>query len=43
MKDLVISIGSPYLQIGDLVPGVYWLRVTDEKNNDFGVTQLLIK
>ena len=42
-KDVVISLGSPYLLVGALVPGVYWLRVTDEKNLDFGVTQLLIK
>jgi hypothetical protein len=42
-KDLVISDGSPYLQVGALVPGVYWLRVTDENNLDLGVTQLLIK
>jgi len=40
---VVISLGSPYLLVGALVPGVYWLRVTDEKNLDFGVTQLLIK
>ena len=43
MKDLMVSVGSPYLQLGALVPGVYWLRVTDDKNLDSGVTQLLIK
>ena len=42
-KELMVSVGSPYLQVGALVPGVYWLRVTDEKNHDLGVTQLLIK
>ena len=42
-KDLLVSVGSPYIKIGSLVPGVYWLRVTDDKNRDLGVTQLLIK
>lgn len=41
-QDILIEPGSPYLQLGALVSGVYWLRVTDE-NLDSGVTQLLIK
>src|SRR5688572_3452531 len=42
-KDIVVTVGSPYIQVAALVPGVYWLRVTDEKNLDSGVTQLFIK
>ena len=42
-QDILVEPGSPYLQLGALVTGVYWLRVTDEKNLDSGVTQLLIK
>jgi len=42
-KDIVVTVGSPYIQVAALIPGVYWLRVTDEKNLDSGVTQLLIK
>ena len=42
-QDIEVAVGSPYIQLGALVPGVYWLKVTDEINNDAGVTQLLIK
>ena len=42
-KDLMVAVGSPYTHVAALVPGVYWLRVTDGSNLDYGVTQLFIK
>ena len=25
-KDIVVTVGSPYIQVATLVPGVYWLK-----------------
>jgi hypothetical protein len=42
-KDIVIKPGSSYLELARLVPGVYWLRLTDKKSLESSVNQLLIK
>ena len=41
-KDILVA-GSSYQQLGTLESGVYWLRLTDEKNRLAFVNQLLIK
>ena len=41
-KNILVS-GSSYQQVGSLQSGVYWLRVSDEKNRYSFVNQLLIK
>ncbi len=41
-KDILVA-GSSYQQVGTLESGVYWLRLTDEKNRLSYVSQLLIK
>lgn len=42
-KEIVIKPGSSYIEIARLVPGVYWLRLTDKKSLESSVNQLLIK
>jgi len=42
-RDLAVAIGSPYMEIATLTPGVYWLRVTDKKSLESSVNQLFIK
>ncbi len=42
-KDIVVKQGSSYMEIARLVPGVYWLRLTDKKSLESSVHQLLIK
>ncbi len=42
-KDVNVAVGSPYMEVATVVPGVYWLRVTDKKSLESSVTQLLIK
>ncbi len=42
-KDIAVAIGSPYMEIARLTPGVYWLRVTDKKSLESSVNQLFIK
>ena len=42
-KEIVIRPGSSYTEIARLVPGVYWLRLTDKKNLESSVNQLFIK
>ncbi len=41
-KDIVVT-GSSYQQVGTLQSGVYWFRLTDEKNQLTYVSQLLVK
>jgi len=42
-KDIVVAAGSSYMDLARLVPGVYWLRLTDKKSLESSVNQLLIK
>jgi len=35
--------GSSYVQVAKLESGVYWLRITDKKSQQYSVNQLLIK
>lgn len=42
-KDIVVKPGSSYTELARLVPGVYWLRLTDKKSLESSVNQLLIK
>jgi hypothetical protein len=42
-KDVVVKPGSSYMELARLVPGVYWLRLTDKKSLVSSVNQLLIK
>ena len=42
-KDIVVALGSSYMELARLVPGVYWLRLTDKKSLESSVNQLLIK
>lgn len=42
-KDVNVAAGSPYMKVANVVPGVYFLRVTDKKSLESSVTQLLIK
>jgi hypothetical protein len=42
-KDIVVKQGSSYTEIARLVPGIYWLRLTDKKSLESSVHQLLIK
>lgn len=42
-KDIAVAIGSPYMEVGRLTPGVYWLRVTDKKSQESSVNQIFIK
>ena len=42
-KDIVVAAGSSYMEMAGLVPGVYWLRLTDNKSLESSVNQLLIK
>jgi Secretion system C-terminal sorting domain len=42
-KDVSVAVGSPYMELANMPPGVYWLRVTDRKSLESSVTQLLIK
>ena len=42
-KDIVVAAGSSYMELARLVPGVYWLRLTDKKSLESSVNQLLIK
>lgn len=42
-KEIVVKPGSSYMEIARLVPGVYWLRLTDKKSLESSVNQLLIK
>jgi hypothetical protein len=42
-KDIVVKPGSSYMELARLVPGVYWLRLTDKKSLESSVNQLLIK
>jgi hypothetical protein len=42
-KDIVVKTGSPYMELARIVPGVYWLRLTDKKSLESSVHQLLIK
>jgi hypothetical protein len=41
-KDILVT-GSSYQQVGMLESGIYWLRLTNEKNRLSYVSQLLIK
>jgi Secretion system C-terminal sorting domain len=41
-KDIIVA-GSSYQQLGTLEGGIYWLRMTDEKNRLSFVNQLMIK
>lgn len=41
-KDILVA-GSSYQQVGTLESGIYWLRLTNEKNRLSYVSQLLIK
>ena len=41
-KDIVAN-GATYLEVARLNPGVYWLRLTNKKNQSSSVNQLLIK
>lgn len=41
-KEIAVN-GSSYVQVASLESGVYWLRLTDEKNQTSCVNQLLIK
>jgi hypothetical protein len=41
-KDILVA-GSSYQQLGTLESGIYWLRLTDEKNRLSFVNQLMIK
>ena len=41
-KDILVA-GSSYQQLGTLESGIYWLRLTDEKNRLSYVNQLMIK
>ena len=42
-KDIVVAAGSSYMELAGLIPGVYWLRLTDKKSLESSVNQLLIK
>jgi hypothetical protein len=42
-KDIVVTQGSSYRELARLVPGVYWLRLTDKKSLESSVNQFLIK
>ncbi len=42
-KDIVVVQGSSYRELARLVPGVYWLRLTDKKSLESSVNQFLIK
>jgi hypothetical protein len=42
-KEMVVKQGSSYTELARLVPGVYWLRLTDKKSLESSVHQLLIK
>lgn len=42
-KEIVVKEGSSYTELARLVPGVYWLRLTDKKSLESSVHQLLIK
>ena len=42
-KDIAVAVGSPYMEVAKLVPGVYWLRVTDKKSQESSVNQIFIK
>lgn len=42
-RDIAVAVGSPYMELATLVPGVYWLRVTDKKSQESSVNQLFIK
>jgi hypothetical protein len=42
-KEIVVRPGSSYMEIARLVPGVYWLRLTDKKSLESSVHQILIK
>lgn len=42
-KEMVVKPGSSYMEIARLVPGIYWLRLTDKKSLESSVTQLFIK
>ena len=42
-RDFAVAVGSPYMEVATLVPGVYWLRVTDKKSQESSVNQIFIK
>ena len=42
-KDIVVTQGSSYRELARLLPGVYWLRLTDKKSLESSVNQFLIK
>lgn len=42
-KDIVVTQGSSYRELARLLPGVYWLRLTDKKSLESSVNQILIK
>ena len=42
-REIVVKQGSSYMELARLVPGVYWLRLTDKKSLESSVHQLLIK
>ncbi|RYG54002.1 MAG: T9SS type A sorting domain-containing protein [Chitinophagaceae bacterium] len=42
-KEIMVKPGSSYTEIARLVPGVYWLRLTDKKSLESSVHQILIK
>ena len=42
-KDIVVKQGSSYRELARLLPGVYWLRLTDKKSLESSVNQFLIK
>jgi hypothetical protein len=42
-KEMVIKPGSSYIELARLVPGVYWLRLTNKKSLESSVLQVLIK
>jgi hypothetical protein len=42
-KDINVATGSSYMEVARVVPGIYWLRVTDKKSMVSSVIQLLIK
>jgi len=42
-RDIAVAVGSPYMEVAKLVPGVYWLRVTDKKSQESSVNQIFIK
>ena len=42
-KEILVKPGSSYTEIARLVPGVYWLRLTNKQSLESSVNQLLIK